>query len=146
LESILGLLKSLKIRAQDSHNNGRGPSRRDGSWKNCGAGITCFPASQSELQVSKISQLKAESGKNGEKGSPASLLANQNSRSVKSSNEKLEAGKIVEQGSPASLLANQNSRSVKSSNEKLEAGKIVEQGSPASLLANHSFRSVKSAS
>ncbi len=64
----------------------------------------------------------------------------------------MEAGKIVEQGSPASLLANQNSRSVKSANEKqgdgclvLEAGKIVAQGSPASLLANQNSRSVKSA-
>jgi hypothetical protein len=46
----------------------------------------------------------------------------------------LKAGKIVEQGSPASLLANQNSRSVKSASEKqgglyivLEVGKIVGQ-------------------
>jgi ABC-type multidrug transport system fused ATPase/permease subunit len=64
----------------------------------------------------------------------------------------MEAGKIVEQGSPASLLANQNSRSVKSANEKqggldlvLKAGTIVVQGSPASLLANQNSRSVKSA-
>ncbi len=62
----------------------------------------------------------------------------------------LKAGKIVVQGSPASLLANQNSRSVKSANEQqgglclvLEVRKIVEQRSPTSLLANQSSRSVK---
>ncbi len=63
----------------------------------------------------------------------------------------LKAGTIMEQGSPTSLLANQNSRSVKSANKQqgglehvLKVGTIVEQGSPASLLANQNSRSVKS--
>jgi hypothetical protein len=54
-----------------------------------------------------------------------------------------KVGKILVQGSPAFLLANQNSRSAKSANEQqggwdlvLKAGTIVVQGSPAPLLAN----------
>ncbi len=54
--SLLANQNSRSVKSANEQQRGWRLRSCAESGQNCGAGITCFPASQSELQVSKISQ------------------------------------------------------------------------------------------